>query len=295
MKLQVPQLDAARMAATQVQVGEVRVGPVKVGRLRLRGAKATARSGRIQLRHTRLALALAFALDWTVGITIDVPDPWPDVVFERSGVLQLGSMALAIGFGHVAVPGLAALKIDLADAEARNVTAVVGALKNLSLGPLLAERLRARGTVLPRAGFDTPGLALGNAVASGLGLPALDIAGIEVGRAAGGAVPLPSLTVPGIALPPVLLPEVALGPVAAMSRPIVTTLPEANAVLLKAALRVTTTASLLVDELRIEQLGIGLEVGEAVLENVTLPWEVLDLKLAQLGIETLAVPRVEVG
>ncbi|WP_425258301.1 hypothetical protein ACPOLB_22635 [Rubrivivax sp. RP6-9] len=294
MKMSVPAASIGQASVQQVQVGEVRIGPVHVGTLRLNDLQLQAGSGVAQLRNVRVVLAMAFALDWQVGIVIDAPWPLPDVDFTEKGTMNLGTMQLAIGFGNLTLPGLADLQLDIPKLVVPDVTAVVGALKQLSLGAVLAERIQAQGVVAPGGGLQLDGLGLGGVAVQGLQVPAASLAGVRIGRVAGGGLPLKSVTMPGFALPQVQLPRVSCSDVGAIANPVVTTMPTADVGLLQATLKVTTTAAFHVDELRIDGVRASTSIGEIALQDVELPYEVLDLTLSQLGIDRIEIPQTEV-
>ena len=295
MKMSVPAASIGQASVQQVQVGEVRIGPVHVGMLRLNDVQLQASSGVAQLRNVRVVLTLAFALDWQVGIVIDVPWPLPDVDFSEKGTMNLGTMQLAIGFGNLTLPGLADLQLDIPALAVPDVTAVVGALKQLNLGAVLAERIQAQGLVAPSAGLQLDGLGLGGVAVQGLQVPAASVAAATIGRVAGGGLPLQGVTIPGLALPQVKLPRVSCQDVGATANPVVTKMPTADVGLLQATLKVTTTAAFHVDELRIDGIQASTAIGEIALQDVELPYEVLDLKLSQLGIDRIEIPQAEVN
>lgn len=295
MKISIPQVDLGRAGVQQVSVGELKLGPVHVGQLSLNRVKVHAASGVAQLRNVGVVLTMQYALDWRVGVVIDVPDPFPDLNFSEKGTMNLGAMTLGIGFGHLTLPGLSDLSLDIASLPVADLSAVVGALKNLNLGAALAEQIQARGLQAPGQGFQLGGMALGGIGVQGVGVPDATLAGATIGRVSGGAVPIAGLTIPDLALPSVKLPRLSCQDVGASSNAVVTKLPTADVGLLQATLKVTTTAALHVEELRIDGLRATASIGEIALQDVALPWEVLGLTLSQLGIENISVPNLGVN
>lgn len=294
MKISIPQASVGAARVQQITVGEVRLGPAQVGRLSLSDLKLRTATGVAQLRNLRLVLTLKFALKWSVGLVIDMPDPFGDVDLSDSGTLDLGSVTLGIGFGHVTLPGLADLALDLPSLQVPDLSALVGPLRKLNLGAALAERIRIEGLVAPARGFTLDGLGLGSVSAQGLALDGATVATATIGRVSGGSLPLAAIGIPGITLPPVTLPRVACSNIAATANPVVTRLPTADAGLLKATLAVTTTAGFAMDELRIDGVRASTSIGEIALRDVVLPYEILDLSLAQVGIEQIDIPQAEV-
>lgn len=295
MKISIPQAGVGAARVQQVKVGEVRLGPAQVGRLTLSDLKLRTATGVAQLRNLRVDLTLKFALKWTVGLVIDMPDPFGDVNLSDSGTLDLGSVTLGIGFGHITLPGLADLALDLPSLQVPDLSALIGPLRNLNLGAALAERIRVDGLVAPARGFTLDGLGLGSVSAQGLALDGATVAAATIGRVSGGSLPLAAIGIPGVTLPAVTLPRVRCGHIAATANPVVTKLPTADAGLLKAALAVTTTAAFAMDELRIDGVKASASIGEIALKDVVLPYEILDLSLAQVGIEQIDIPQAEVN
>lgn len=294
MKVSVPETTLAAAGVQQVGIGQVRLGPVHIGRLSLNGVKLHASAGVAQLRNVRVMLDLAFGLDWTVGVVIDA-GIFGQIDFTQSGRLDLGTLELGIGFGHLSLPGLSDLVLDLPQLQVPDLAAVLGPLKDLKLGPALAEGIRAQGLVAPAQGFQLSGLGLTGATAQGITLADAALGGVTVGRLSGGTLPLAGLAIPALAFPQVKLPRVSCQDITADANAVLTRMPEADVGLLKATLSVTTTAHLEVDELRLDGIRADGAIGEIVLKDVQLPWEVLDLNLAQIGIEQIVVPAVKVS
>jgi hypothetical protein len=228
-----------------------------------------------------------------VGWLIDVPDPWPDIDLREHGTLDLGSAELAVGLGHLELPGLKQLPITVASLSASDVQATIGALQGLRLGPAVAEQIRLRGVQLPSAGMALQGLGLGAAQLSGVSVPAASAQQVDIGRLATGATPIPSLSVKGLQVPPVRLDPLHLSVKRAQPQTLVTELAPASNDLLSVTLRMTTTASLDIKELSITGMKAGAQLDEIVLQDVALPAELLDVTLSQLGIGEIAVPTME--
>lgn len=294
MKISIPEATLGSASVQQVDVGQVKLGAARVGLLSLRDLKVQASTGLAQLRDVRIALALAFSLEWTAGFVIDA-DGLGKIDLTRSGTLNLGTLELGIGLGHVTLPGLSSLDLDVPDLAVPDLSLVVGALRNLKLGPLLAERVKVQGLAMPPAGFALDGLGLGQAAVQGLAVPGASIDGVTVRRVSGGSLPIGGLAVPGVAFPSVKVPRVGCRKVAADTEPVVTEMPEADAGLLKGTLTVTTTAHLEIGELRLDGIKAAASVGEIALRNVELPFEILDLSLSQIGLERIGVPSMKVN
>lgn len=294
MKLSIPQAGIGKASVQKVSVGEVKLGPVHIGRLNLKNLHVDASTGTALMRNVKVVLNLKFGLDWKVGVTIDMPFPLPDIDFSEHGTLDLGALRLGVGFGDLTLPGLADFTLDVPSLPVNDLSAVIGALKNLNLGAALAERIKAQGLSGPKQGFQVNGLGLGGFNAQGINLPDAAMTGATVGRISGGTLPLAGLSIPGIAFPQVTLPAVSCRNVGATSNELVKPMPTVDVGLLQATLTVTVTADFHMDELRVEGVKAAASIGEVALTNVQLPYEILDLTLSQIGIECVEVPQVEV-
>jgi len=295
MKVVVPSTQIARTRVQQVKVGEIRVGTVEIDRLTLSNVHLETETGEATLHNVRLDLTLKFSLDWRVGITIDAPWPMPDFDISDSGTLDLGTLSLGIGFPDIEVPGLANLTLDIASLPVVDVTAAIGALRNLDLGSVLAEQIRAQNVVTPQGGFYLNGLGLGSARVTGLAVPDVAVASASVGRVSGGTLPIAALTIPNLELQRATIPTLSSDSIDATTRPIENRLPAADVGLLAAQLKVTTTARLRVDELTINNVEVAAEIGEIKLEDVVLPFEVLGVTLSGIELDTLDIPQLEVN
>ena len=295
MKIKIPQANIARCGVQQVNVGEVRIGAVKIDQLTLNNVHVQSSTGIAEMRNVNVALTMVFGLDWRVGVTISMPDGIPDVDFSDSGTLDLGTLRLGIGLGDVTLPGLAALAFDVASLAVNDLSAIVGPIKNLKLGAALAERIQAQNVVTPTNGFDVTGLGVAGINALGIDVPDAAIASATIGRVSGGSLPITDLRIPGVELPQAAIPRLASQNVDATSNPIVSKMPTVDVGLLAATLKVTTTAAFHLDELRIDNIRASASIGEIALKNVVLPYEVLDITLSQIGIETIEVPQLEVN
>lgn len=294
MKIKVPQATVGSAGVQQVSVGQVKIGAARIGKLTMSGLAVKASTGTAQLRNVRVALTMLFSLDWTAGLVIDA-GPFGKIDFTQSGTLDLGKLEMAIGLGDVGLPGLAKLALDVPEVELSDLPIVVGAIRNMKLGALLAERVKAQGLAAPKGGFKLDGLGLGNTSVEDLALPDAKLDKVTVGKVSGGSLPLPAFSIPGLAFPQVAVPSLASGKVGVDTNPVVTPMPEADIGLLKAQLTVTTTAHLDIEELRLDNLQAAASIGEIVLDDVELPYEILDLTLSQVGIESIGVPAVKVS
>ena len=289
MKTTVPTTTLDRLTVQQIDIGTVNAGPLEVGRLVLDGMHVDLSTGDAHVRNLRVTVGLALSLEWKVEVSIPLVGGW-----TWSDTLDLGSTEVTAGLGDVTLPGLESFSFDLAEISVRDLSAVVGPLRDLRLGPLLAERVRAHDAVVPRTDFSVTGLGLGRMALEGLLVPDGAIAGTEIGRVSGQALPVGSVTLPEIALPAGAATDITSTDIDAggTARPVRFT---ADAGVLEVSLRVVSSARMRADEIRLGNVRASGRIGRAELHDVVLPYEVLDLKLSDIGIETIDVPKLEVG
>jgi hypothetical protein len=226
---------------------------------------------------------------WEVSVDIPLVGS-----FGWDGSIDFGTHSLPVRLGDVSVPGLQSLSIDLASVSANNVNAVIGAIRNLRLGPVVAEQIRANNAVAPTPDFSLTGFGLGSLEVDGVSVPGATATDTTIARLHGDAFPPGDVTISGLALPQASLGQIASQGLdtRATSNPLILS---ADAGVLKVSLSLTPSARMEADELRLSNVRASASVGAVVLRNVVLPYDVLDVKLSQLGIETIQVPRIEVA
>lgn len=210
-----------------------------------------------------------------------------------SGTIDLGTQSVTVPLGNVSVPGLQSQSLDLGSLSVDDLSAVIGPLRNLRLGALVAEQVALEDVELPAAGFGLAGLALGGARLDGVGVPGVSAAEATVERLRGQALPLGGLTIPDFALPAASLGQITSDAfdAGATSNPLVFA---ADAGVLRVSLTVTPGAHMHADEQRLSNVRATASVGQIELQDVVLPYDVLDVTLSQLGLETIDVPTIEV-
>jgi hypothetical protein len=289
LKATIPHATVDRATVQQVEIGQLSAGPLSIGSLVLDGVRAGVSTGTVTLTNLSVTVTLELELDWSVSIHIpfDGRHGW-------SGSIDFGTQSITVGLGDVTVPGLENLDVDLGQLSVSDVSAVIGAIKGLRLGALVAEQISAGGTSAPSGGFTLAGLTLGSAGLVDLGVPAITIEQTKVAHVSGQALPLGTVTIPGLSLPGATVADITSDAldVSATSNPFEFT---ADAGLLKVTLKLTPGAEMQADELRMSGVRASASVGSVTLSNVVVPYDVLDITLGQLGIETVTIPSIEVN
>lgn len=288
MKASIPTASVTALSIGSVDVREVAVGPLDVGRLVLDSVHVELSSGAATFRDLRVTVDLELQLDWRVTVKIPLAGS-----FSWDGTVKMGSHSLTVRLGDVKVPGLRSADLVLPTTTVEQVRAVVGPLRDLHLGPLVAEQLRVRDVALPVPDFSLTGLGVGRIGLNGLGVPAAASGGATIERLHGQALPLGQLTIPDLRVSEASAGRIRSGPVDAFgtSNPIRFV---ADAGVLTLTLRAVPGARIRVRELVLDNLRTGLAIGAVELHDVVLPYELLGLTLSDLGIDSIDVPTIEV-
>jgi hypothetical protein len=293
LKALVPQTNVAKVGVQQLDIGELNIGPASIGKLVLDSVRVGVSTGSVKMRDLRVTISLAMSLDWKVSVTIDLPGPW-DPDFTWDGTISFGTQSITVPFGDVNLPGLGTLTLDVPNVTAHNLTAAFGAIRDLRLGPLLAEEIRANNLVAPPPGFQVTGIGLGRLGLDDVMVPSSTLSDVEIGHVHGEQLPLGVVRIPNFELPQASLGQISSQgvDVNAVSRPFEFV---ADAGVLEITLRLTPGARTRIGELHLNDVRSTTSIGSIELQDVTLPYDVLDLKLSQLGIETIEVPKIEVS
>jgi hypothetical protein len=288
VKASIPTASVGSLSIGSVDVREVAVGPLEVGRLVLDSVHVDLSSGTARFRDLRVTVDLELQLNWRVVIKIPLAGS-----FTWNGTVKMGTHSLTVRLGDVKVPGLQSADLVLPRTTVEQVRAVVGPLRDLHLGPLVAEQLRVRDVTLPVPDFTLTGLGVGRIGLNGLGVPAATSGAATVERLHGQALPLGQLTLPDLRIPEASAGRITSGPVDAFgtSNPVRFV---ADAGVVTLTLRAVPGARIRVRELVLDNLRTGLAIGAVELHDVVLPYELLGLTLSDLGINSVDVPTMEV-
>ncbi|WP_448628516.1 hypothetical protein [Geodermatophilus sp. URMC 64] len=288
MKTVIPDAQIDRLTVGRISVGQLDAGPVRVGRLVLNDARTSVRTGTAAFRNLRVELQLELRLRWTVSVDLGFLEKTWD------GTIELGVQKPTIRVGDLTLPGLQRLDLTLASVAVEDLRADVGVLQNLTLGGATAEQVRIRDLTAPLQDVTLTGLGLGGISLEGLGLPAAAAGATTIARLVGEALPLGTITVPAVDLPAAGAGRVIAGGLdtTAVSNPIDFT---ADTGLLDVTLEVVPASRLLADELLLDGVEVALGIGSVELHDVVLPYQLLDLTLSDIGVQTVDVPKIQVA
>ena len=289
METAIPQTRIAKVSVQQVDIGQLSAGPLSIGKLVLDTVHVGVATGTARLRNLRVSVSLRMALEWKVGVDIPLAGH-----FGWTGTIDFGTQSVTVPLGNVTVPGLQNLSLDLGTLSVNNMTAVIGAIHNLQLGALVAEQVKANDMVVPTPAFQLTGMGLTKAELDSVSVPAAAADGAAVQHAYGQALPAGTITIPNISLPQASVGDISSQAldVDATSNPFVFT---ADAGVLKVSLRLTPGARMQTDELRLTGVRATTSVSSVELQNVVVPYDIVDVKLSDIGIETIDIPKIEVS
>lgn len=289
MKATIPTASIGKVSVARIDVGQIDAGPISISKLVLDSIHLDISTGSAKAHNLSVEIGLTISLDWSVEVSIPLVGD-----FGWSDTIDFGNISATVPFGDVTVPGLRALEIDVPELAVGNVSAIVGAIRNLRLGPLVAEQIAAQNVVAPEPDFTLSGLGLGSLVLGGALVPGAAASQVTVGHTHGDAVPLGTVTIPGLNVPRASVGDVTSQglDVSGSSNPY---LFPVDAGILGVTLRVSPSAEIKMDELRISNVAAAASLGAITLQDVVLPYDVFNLTLSELGIAAVAVPALEVS
>jgi hypothetical protein len=285
----IPQTTVQRIGITTIAVGQVAVGPIQIGRLEVSDFHLGLTSSKVFLENFRITLTLRLSLDWEVRIHIpfDGTPSW-------NGTIDLGSPSVTIPLHDVTIPGLQNLTIDVDSLAAGPITAKADPITNLTLGSAVAEQLRAQQAVLPAQGFSIAGLGLTAIRADGVTVPAAVVDVVDIARVHGEALPFAGITLANLALPAGAVQDIQSQGIDTAATGVTHGI-HADVGVLEITLNVTPEARGQIDRLAIAGITASSTIGSIQLRNVVAPYELLNLRLSDLGIDQIAIPALGVS
>jgi hypothetical protein len=284
----VSEADIQRSGVNTVSVGSVGIGPITIGQLVLTDFELNTAADGAFLRNFVVTVTYTMSLDWHLHIEL------PGHIIDDSGTEDLDSPTFIVGFGDIRVPGIENLKIDIASLALDNPAATINPVSNITLGAAVAEQIQAKNLKLPTAGFSIAGLGIGGLNIGGFGVPAATLDSVTIGKVHGDATPFGQMALNNLALPSVSIPDIVGQGVDSVATP----KPKAfhlDMGCLDLVLKVNPTAAAHIDQLVIRNVKANLSIGKIELHNIVAPYELLNLTLSQVGIETLSVPSVAIA
>jgi hypothetical protein len=287
MQAKIPELDVERADLTSLDVGQIGIGPITVGELVIQDVDFRLSAGLGIIRGMTVTLRLHIEFEWAIHI----PLPWPFDDIDIGDTNDLGTYAFSLPpVGDVTITGLSNLNISIPSITAHNVNASANPLTNVRLNNAFAEQVAAHDATLPSAGFTFAGLSLNSFEGENISLPAASVPQAIIARVHGDPLDVSEVSLNGVTLGSTAIPTVRSTspfdvPADLQSRRL-----EFDMGILTFALIITPSAIAHIPFLEISNSNASATIGRVVVRNVTLPFDVLNLTLSQIGINSVRIP-----
>jgi hypothetical protein len=284
----IPEADIAKASVNSISVGSVGIGPVTIGQLVITDLEMNTAADGAFLRNFVVTVTYNMKLDWHLHIEL------PGNVIDDSGTEDLDSPTFIIGFGDIRLPGLENLKIDIASLAIDSPSATSLPITNIQLGKAIAQGIQTKNLKLPTAGFSLSGLGLGTLNVAGFGAPAATVETATIAKVNGDTTPFGQMALSNLGLPASQIPDIVAQGVDSTATP----KPKAfhlDMGCLDLVLKVNPTAQAHIDQFIIRNVKASGSIGKIELHNVVAPYELLNVTLSQIGIETISVPAVAIA
>ncbi len=265
-------------------MGQVGIGPIHIGQLLIDNLHMGMSTDQVELRNFRITITLALSLDWWVNVRIPL-----DGDIGENGTIDIGQPSITVPLGNVEMQGLESFSVDLPGVSLANVDASVSPVTNLQLGAATAEQIQARSVIVPAQGFTVAGLGLGSLNGAGVAVPAATTDQVTIGRVHGDALPLGQVAMTDLKLPSADVSDLVGGSldVAATATGYAFS---ADAGIFRMTLHLTPSARAQVDQLQVSGIQSTATIGRIEMNDVVAPYELLNLTLSQIGIDTIDIP-----
>ena len=290
MITKVPQLSVKQAGLRSVAVGQVAIGPISVGNLVLTNADFSMSAAQGVLHNMSVTVTLHITVEW--HIHIGLPDGIPDI--DIGDTYDLGTFSFSMAVGDVVIPGLHNLQFHIPSLTAQDFS-VSASPVGLQVSNLSAEPIHATDVELPSQGFTIAGLTLTSLAGNGIGVPAAKVAQATVGHLHGDPVKIPTFTLGGLHMPAAQIPVISSSTPLDIPANLQGPSPGFDAGILQVAIHITPSVLSHIDHLEITGANASATAAQIVLHDVTLPYDVLNLTLSQVGVDTIDVPAFTVS
>jgi hypothetical protein len=292
MKIKVPTLNAQQANIQTIDIGQVVIGPISVDTLTLSNADFTMSAAQGVLSQVKVSISIHISVEWHVHVGL--PDGIPDI--DIGDTYDLGSIGFGpINIGNVVIPGLNNIKLHIPSLTAQNITAAPSSPVTIQLKNVTADNINAANFTLPSAGFSIAGMSLTSAQGSGLGVPATNMDQATIGHLHGNPVKIPAFALGNINMAAAQIPDISSSAPLDIPAILPTQSPGFDAGILRLFLHLTPSALMHIDHLDITNAKASATVNDVVLNNVTIPYDVMNLKLSDIGINTLTIPSINIA
>ncbi len=292
MKVGIPDVAIQHAGLASIAVGQVGIGPIAIGELVLDNTDVAMSAAVATLTNMQVTITLGITLGWHIHI----PLPWPFDDIDVGDTYDVGNTPrFAMTVGDVAIPGLNNIEVHIPSVWASNLTATLSPLTGLKLGSAIAEEIRAHNLAVPAQDLTLTGLSVDAVHGSAITVPAASVGDVTIRRVQGDPVTLGALTLGGLSMPAASIPDITSQ--APLDIPVVLAARtfRMDAGILVLTLTIRPSARSHIDQLRITNANASATIGQIVVHDVVFPYELLNLTLSQVGIETIEIPAFAIS
>jgi hypothetical protein len=299
VQVNVPALDVNQASLQTIDIGTVSIGPITVGDLVVSNTDLNMAVKDMLLQDVTVKMTIHFRFEW--NIHIGLPDGIPD--FDEGDTYDLGNLDIPpfglppIAFGDVLVPGITNIHLNIPTINAQNMSVNASPLA-LHLDAAIANQIHATNAALPVGGFSIAGLSLNSVAGTAITVPDAHIDSATVNHLHGTPIKVATFALDTLKLPAAQVPHVS----STAPLEIPAQLPERSIgfgtphhSLLSIRIYARPSAHMHVGHLEITDATASATIGSIALHNVTLPFDVLNLTLAQVGLNTVQIPAFNVS
>jgi hypothetical protein len=291
VQVRVPDANIQSAQVSTVAVGDVSIGPITVGELVVHNTDFAVTAGVGVLQGVTVTVTIHVSFTW--HIHIGLPDGIPDI--DEGDTYDLGSLSFSMPVGTVTLPALNNIHLHIPTLVAENVTTDASPLSNLQVTNLDVEAINAHNIVIPSAGFTIAGLTFASAQGTDVSFPAAGVDTVVIRHVHGDPVQLPAFTLGSLNVPSVQIPDLTSSAPLDIPADLAARTLSFDAGILRAGITLRPSAVSHIDRLELTNAQANATVGQIVLSNVVLPFDVLNLTLSDIGINTVVVPSFDVS
>jgi len=261
-----------------------------VGDLTISNTNFSLNAGHAVLKNMNVHVTLILSLEWSVGFSVD------DLFsIDEHGTTSLGSIDMDMPQVDVTVDALTNIHVSIPTLTAHNMSLQADDV-SLHLTNATANGAQGKNLVLPAAGFSIAGLSLNSVDGSNVSVPAAQLGQATVNRLHGDDIKVPLFTAKNLNLPTAHSDSMVT--TAPLDIPLTMKLSHEPAVdlgILKVILHITVKANAHIPHMEIQGVDASATVGTIALQNVTIPYDVHNLTLSNIGISSVGIPAFAVS
>ncbi len=299
MHVNVPALDVNQASLQTIDIGTVAIGPITVGSLVVSNTDLNMAVNNLLLQDVTVSMRIHFRFMW--NIHIGLPDGIPD--FDEGATYDLGDLHIPpfglppIPIGDVLIPGITNIHLSIPTITASTVSVNASPL-GLHLDTAIADQIHGTNTTLPVGGFSIAGLSLNSVDGTAVSVPDAHLDSATINHFHGQPIHVATFALDTMNIPNLNIPHAtSLAPLE-----IPATLPEYSIgfgtphhSLLSIRIYAQPFVHMHVGHLELTDANASATIQSLTLNNVTLPYDVLNLTLGNVGINTVQIPAFNVA